>query len=90
MELETWFIFVTLPMTVMQGPAAALRCSRFMRRVTGWQSKLMNNSIGQFTLDCALRNVIFFLYRNDLTSGTLAIQLNSRELCFLYTSEASP
>ena len=46
----------------MQGPAAALRCSRFMRWVTGCQSKLMNNSIGQFTLDYALRTVNKFVW----------------------------
>ena len=75
MELETWFIFVTLPMTVMQVPAAALRCSRFMCKVIEQQSKLMNNSIGQFTLDCELRNVNNYLYGNDLTSGMLATRL---------------
>ena len=34
-ELETRFSFVTLPVTVMQSPAAAPRGSRFMYRVTG-------------------------------------------------------
>ena len=69
-------------MTVMQGPAASLRCSHFIRRVTGRQSKLtcMNNSTGQFTLDCALQ---INSYGNDLTSGTLAIRLEKPNRNFI-------